>query len=103
MSRRRLNGAFALSRETRWCMVFRHRGKSYSRCRFIVHIADYELSQIKRDMAVGADLSRPPPIYRPAGTPPYTPIYLLIFIISDVHDKSLTCPPDRVPTLSPGI
>jgi len=28
---------------------------------------------------------------------------LLKFIIGDVHDKSVTCPPDRVPTLSRGI
>ena len=33
------------------------------------------------DTAVGADLSRPPPIYRPTVTPPHIPINLLIFII----------------------
>src|SRR6266566_1878444 len=37
------------------------------------------------DSAVGADLSRPPPIYRPTGTPPHFPINLLIFIIQHVR------------------
>src|SRR6266700_7022663 len=42
--------------------------------RFIVHIADYELSKMSRDTlpgnetAVGADLSCAPPIYRPTRT-----------------------------------
>jgi hypothetical protein len=58
----------------------------------ISDIADYELSKINRDTlpgneaAVGADLSRPPPIYRPTATPPHIPMNLLIIIIGlDAH------------------
>src|SRR2546421_9106324 len=55
--------------------------------RFIVHIADYELSKINRDTlpgnetAVGADLSCAPPIYRPTPTLLCILAILLMFII----------------------
>jgi hypothetical protein len=46
-----------------------------------VHIADYEFSQNNPAMAVGADLSRPPPIYRPRGDPQHIPVHFLKLII----------------------
>ncbi|MFL5587730.1 MAG: hypothetical protein ACJ8DI_08750 [Ktedonobacteraceae bacterium] len=55
--------------------------------RFIVHIAEYELSKMSRDTlpgnetAVGADLSCAPPIYRPTRTSPCILVILLIVII----------------------
>ena len=57
--------------------------------------ADYELSKMNRDTlpgnetAVGADLSRPPPIYRPMRTLLYTLAILIIVIIGlDTHQLS---------------
>src|SRR4051794_702182 len=41
----------------------------------------FSLSTCPDKISQQSHLSCPPPIYRPAGPPPYTPIYLLIFII----------------------
>ena len=43
----------------------------------------------------GADEGR-----RDKSAPTADRMNLLKFIIGDVHDKSVTCPPDRVPTVS---